>query len=171
MDSSLYRSTIETPFGAMQIGVDSNGVLLEVSLPNRGPFRDSRAAMPMGARAGMKRAHSQLLEYFTGARRTFDLPLDARGTEFERSIWERLRAIPYGRTTSYGAIAAELGLLNGARAVGRANGTNPIPIVIPCHRVIGSNGELTGFGGGLPLKRALLEFEGALAPELPLFAL
>lgn len=75
--------------------------------------------------------------------------------------------IPYGATTSYGIIATELGLLNGARAVGRANGANPIPIVIPCHRVIGSNGELTGFGGGLPLKRALLEFEGAIAPEPP----
>ncbi len=77
--------------------------------------------------------------------------------------------MPYGVTTSYGAIAAELGLVNGARAVGRANGANPIPIVIPCHRVIGSDGRLTGYGGGLPLKRALLEFEGAIRVEPSLF--
>lgn len=165
MSSSLYRSTLETPFGDMQIGVDACGVLVEVRLPNRGPFASPRASMPSEAAVGMDAARSQLREYFAGERRTFDLALDARGTEFERAIWERLRAIPFGETTSYGAIAAELGLINGARAVGRANGSNPIPIVIPCHRVIGSNGELTGFGGGLPLKRSLLEFEGAIAPE------
>jgi methylated-DNA-[protein]-cysteine S-methyltransferase len=165
MSSSLFRSTLETPFGDMQIGVDEEGVLVEVRLPNRGPFRASRTELPAPAMKGMDAARTQLLEYFGGRRRTFDLPLEARGTEFERAIWERLRSIPYGATTSYGAIAAELGLINGARAVGRANGANPIPIVIPCHRVIGTNGELTGFGGGLPLKRALLEFEGAIPPE------
>ncbi len=165
MNPRLYRCALGTPFGEMQIGVDSYGVLIEVSLPNRGPFCDSRVEMPSAAEAGMERARSQLLEYFGGTRRTFDLSLDARGTEFERSIWKRLGAIPYGETTSYGAIASELRSINGARAVGRANGANPIPIVIPCHRVIGSNGELTGFGGGLSLKRALLEFEGAIAPQ------
>ncbi len=166
MNSSLYRSTLETPYGEIQIGVDDDGVLLEVRLPNRGPFSLKRVSMPATAAAGMDAVRSQLREYFTGTRRAFDLPLDARGTEFERAIWERLRSIPYGETTSYGTIALELGLLNGARAVGRANGANPIPIVIPCHRVIGSNGELTGFGGGLPLKRALLEFEGAFPRDL-----
>lgn len=165
MSPSLYRSVLATPFGDMQIGVDACGVLVEVRLPNRGPFATPRASMPSEAAEGMDAARSQLLEYFEGGRRRFDLRLDARGTEFERTIWERLRTIPYGATTSYGAIAAELGLINGARAVGRANGANPIPIVIPCHRVIGSDGELTGFGGGLPLKRALLEFEGAIPPE------
>ncbi len=111
----------------------------------------------------------QLEEYFTGKRTIFDLPLQFSGSPFERRVWTRLLEIPFGVTTSYGAIATELGLINGARAVGRANGANPIPIVIPCHRVIGSDGRLTGYGGGLPLKRALLELEGALAsPELPL---
>ena len=82
-------------------------------------------------------------------------------------MWNKLLTIPFGAMTSYGAIATELGLINGARAVGRANGANPIPIVIPCHRVIGSDGQLTGYGGGLPLKRALLEFEGAIPPPDP----
>ena len=111
--------------------------------------------------------HAQLREYFAGSRRTFDLPLEPRGTPFERRVWSRLREIPYGATTSYGAIANEFGLVNAARAVGRANGANPIPIIIPCHRVIGADGTLTGFGGGLPLKRALLELEGAIAPPDP----
>ena len=167
MNSSLYRSMLETPFGEIQIGVDDDGVLLELRLPNRGPFSPKRISLPPAAAAGMEAVRAQLREYFAGTRRTFDLPLDARGTEFERTVWQRLRSIPYGTTTSYGTIAAELRLVNGARAVGRANGANPIPIVIPCHRVIGSNGELTGFGGGLPLKRALLEFEGAIAPQPP----
>ena len=89
------------------------------------------------------------------------------GSSFEQQVWNRLLEIPYGDTTSYGAIAIALGLINGARAVGRANGANPIPIVIPCHRVIGSDGTLTGYGGGLPLKRVLLELEGAIGPPQP----
>ena len=109
----------------------------------------------------------QLDEYFLGQRHVFELSLRIEGSPFERCVWEKLLAIPYGATTSYGAIAAGLGLVNGARAVGRANGANPIPIVIPCHRVIGSDGTLTGYGGGLPLKRALLELEGAIAPSAP----
>jgi len=104
----------------------------------------------------------QLTEYFARARTSFDLPLDAAGTAFERRVWDLLRAIPYGMTTSYGALARQLGEPKDARAVGSANGKNPIPIVVPCHRVIGSNGDLTGFGGGLDRKRWLLEHEGAL---------
>ena len=165
MTSSLFRSTLETPFGEMQIGVDDEGVLVELQFPNRGPFPSTRQAMPPTAAGATDAVRAQLQEYFSGIRRTFDLPIDARGTAFERGVWERLRTIPYGKTTSYGVIAHEFGLLNGARAVGRANGANPIPIIIPCHRVIGSNGELTGFGGGLQLKRALLELEGAIPPE------
>jgi len=106
-------------------------------------------------------------EYFQRKRRAFDLPLLAAGSAFERQVWDALLEIPFGATVSYGAIATVLGLSNGARAVGRANGANPIPIVIPCHRVIGSDGTLTGYGGGLPLKRTLLEFEGALRPPDP----
>ena len=103
----------------------------------------------------------QLEEYFHGERREFDLPLAPRGTEFQQKVWRRLRDIEYGTTTTYGALAQELGNPQASRAVGLANGSNPIPIVIPCHRVIGANGALTGFGGGLPVKGALLALERA----------
>lgn len=165
--ASLYRFPFETPFGRMQLAVDDGGILVELWLPNRGPASPSREPFPREAESGMQAAKAQLTEYFLGKRRAFDLLLGPRGSSFERHIWERLRAIPYGTTTSYGAIANELGLVNGARAVGHANGSNPIAIIIPCHRVIGTDGQLTGYGGGLPLKRALLEFEGAISPPHP----
>jgi len=108
-------------------------------------------------------ARTQLEEYFAGARREFDLPLEPRGTDFQRRVWKQLLTIGYGETTSYGALARNLGDAQASRAVGLANGSNPIPIVIPCHRVIGANGALTGFGGGLPIKRALLDLESSAA--------
>jgi methylated-DNA-[protein]-cysteine S-methyltransferase len=103
----------------------------------------------------------QLKEYFAGTRRAFQLPLAPQGSTFQRAVWRALLAIPYGETVSYGELARRLGLANGARAVGLANGANPLPILVPCHRVIGADGSLTGFGGGLPIKRALLSLEGA----------
>lgn len=112
----------------------------------------------------LDRAERQLMEYFDGTRTTFDLPLEPSGTEFQLRVWELLRRIPYGVTTSYGVLARKLGDPQKSRAVGAANGANPIPIIVPCHRVVGSNGELTGFGGGLERKRWLLEHEGALMP-------
>ena len=110
----------------------------------------------------LERARQQLEEYFAGARRGFDLPLEPAGSAFELRVWEALRAIPYGTTVSYGELARSLGDPRGSRAVGAANGSNPIPIIVPCHRVIGARGELTGYGGGLDRKRWLLEHEGAL---------
>lgn len=107
-------------------------------------------------------ACAQLIEYFDGSRREFDLPLDLRGTEFQRRVWRALLAVPFGETASYGAIARRIGSPAAVRAVGLANGRNPVPIIVPCHRIIGSNGSLTGFGGGLDRKRWLLEWEGAL---------
>ncbi len=113
------------------------------------------------------RTRHQLEEYFAGQRREFDLPLEPRGTEFQRRVWQRLTRIAYGDTTTYGALAKDLGNPQGSRAVGLANGSNPIPIVIPCHRVIGADGSLTGFGGGLAIKSALLELErSATQPRL-----
>ena len=112
--------------------------------------------------AVLAQARQQLTEYFAGSRTTFDLPLDPSGTDFQRRVWDALRAIPYGATTSYGVLARRLGDPRATRAVGAANGQNPIPIVVPCHRVVGAKGELTGFGGGLDRKRWLLEHEGAL---------
>ena len=110
----------------------------------------------------LARARQQLTEYFDGARTTFDLPLEALGSAFEHRVWNALRTIPYGATTSYGELARRLGDVSATRAVGAANGKNPIPIIVPCHRVVGSKGELTGFGGGLDRKRWLLEHEGSL---------
>ena len=108
------------------------------------------------------RACQQLAEYFARTRTTFDLPLDPTGTPFELRVWEELRAIPFGATRSYGEVARRLGDVRLTRAVGAANGKNPIPIIVPCHRVVGAKGELTGFGGGLDRKRWLLEHEGAI---------
>ena len=114
------------------------------------------------ASALLARVRRQLTEYFEGTRTTFDLPLDAAGSAFERRVWDLLRTVPYGATTSYGELARRLGDPRATRAVGAANGKNPIPIIVPCHRVVGARGELTGFGGGLDRKRWLLEHEGAL---------
>ena len=110
---------------------------------------------------------TQLGEYFARRRREFDVPLAPAGTPFQCAVWQALLAIPYGETWSYGELARRIGLPGGARAVGLANGANPLPIIIPCHRVIGADGSLTGFGGGLPIKRALLALEGAArSPDL-----
>jgi len=104
-------------------------------------------------------ATAQLNAYFAGELKEFDLPLAPAGTLFQQTVWQQLQAIPYGKTSTYGELAAQIGKPTASRAVGAANGRNPIPIVIPCHRVIGANGKLTGFSGGLHIKRALLSLE------------
>ena len=108
----------------------------------------------------LREAGGQLVEYLAGARTVFDLPLAPEGTAFERTVWEALLTIPYGEVRSYGQIAAQIGRPAACRAVGRANGLNPISIFIPCHRVVGANGKLTGYAGGLDMKKKLLELEG-----------
>jgi methylated-DNA-[protein]-cysteine S-methyltransferase len=110
-------------------------------------------------------ARRQLAAYFAGERRDFDLSLAPRGTPFQRAVWQAVRRIPYGRTATYGEIARRIRKQTAFRAVGAANGANPLPIVIPCHRVIGSNGRLTGYSGGLHLKEALLALERTHAPR------
>jgi methylated-DNA-[protein]-cysteine S-methyltransferase len=106
-------------------------------------------------------AIEQLQQYFAGTRQRFELPLAPQGTDFQRAVWRELQQIPYGHTVTYGALARKLGNAQASRAVGLANGANPIPVLIPCHRVIGADGSLTGFGGGLAIKRALLQLEQA----------
>ena len=128
------------------------------------PFQGSPSGEPLGERdddnALLREAVAQLTAYFARDLKEFDLPLAPRGSAFQQLVWQELRGIPYGETASYGEIARRLGKTNAAsRAVGLANGRNPIPIVIPCHRVIGANGTLTGFAGGLPRKQRLLELE------------
>jgi methylated-DNA-[protein]-cysteine S-methyltransferase len=108
-------------------------------------------------------ATRQLREYFGGERREFDLPLVMEGTPFQIAVWRELAIIPYGETTTYGRLAASVGRPDAPRAVGAACGANPLPIVVPCHRVVGRDGKLVGFGGGIAMKRALLAFEGARA--------
>jgi methylated-DNA-[protein]-cysteine S-methyltransferase len=107
-------------------------------------------------------AASQLREYFAGSRRSFDVRFAPQGTPFQRRVWHAVAGIPYGETRSYGAVAVAIGSPTAVRAVGAANGQNPWPIIVPCHRVIGGDGSLTGYGGGLPIKQALLEFERGL---------
>ena len=116
----------------------------------------------------LREAASQLHAYFARNLRQFDIPLDLQGTDFQKSVWRELEKIPYGETRSYAQIAAAIGTPQAVRAVGAANGSNPVAIVVPCHRVIGSGGRLTGYGGGLPLKKRLLELEGAWTMALRL---
>lgn len=108
----------------------------------------------------LKQGAKQLQEYFDGQRKVFDLPIEPEGTAFQRSVWNALVTIPYGETRTYGQIAAQIGNPKASRAIGQANHNNPIPILIPCHRVIGADGSLTGYGGGLDIKKQLLELEG-----------
>ena len=109
---------------------------------------------------------NQLKEYFAGTRKEFDVTLDIEGTDFQKRVWNELRNIPYGKTISYKTLSEKLGDVKAIRAVGKANGQNPIAIIIPCHRVIGANGSLIGYAGGLAIKEKLLHLEGALNPEL-----
>jgi methylated-DNA-[protein]-cysteine S-methyltransferase len=127
-------------------------------LPEAQVVRDEAVPAPVA---------QQLVAYLAGARRDFDLPLDLRGTPFQLQVWEALRAIPYGQVRSYADLAATIGRPNAVRAVGLANGANPVPVVVPCHRVVGRNGTLTGYGGGLALKARLLQLEGVSLRDLP----
>src|SRR3954447_10800745 len=117
------------------------------------------SSVPQGDAASLSAAAIQLEQYFAGERTSFDLELALEGTEFERRVWAEVRAIPYGSTASYAEIAARIGRPGACRAVGRANALNPIAVVVPCHRVVGSDGSLTGYAGGIEMKRALLELE------------
>jgi methylated-DNA-[protein]-cysteine S-methyltransferase len=131
------------------------------------PWRPMQDTRP-GKHAIAAEAERQLRAYFAGQLRRFELPLDMQGTEFQLRVWRELENIPYGETRSYTQIAAAINAPQAVRAVGAANGANPIPIIVPCHRVIGSSGKLVGYGGGLPLKKRLLALEGALALSLGL---
>lgn len=167
---------LPTPIGELLIAASDTGitgVYFPTSRHGPPPAERERWVEDDGcgaASAHLALARAQLAEYFAGRRTGFDVPLDPAGSAFERRVWDALRAIPYGATTSYGALARRLGDPRATRAVGAANGRNPIPIIVPCHRVIGANGDLVGFGGGLERKRWLLEHEGALTRSLTGFA-
>ncbi len=155
----MRYDVIETPIGPLLVAADAAG-LRQISFPERGKARRPEAGWVHDP-APFRELASQLREYFAGQRRRFSLRLAPQGTEFQRATWRALAEIPYGTTISYAELARRVGRPAASRAVGAANGANPLPIVVPCHRVIGADGSLTGFGGGLPVKRALLELEGA----------
>ena len=153
----VYYSQLQTPVGALLL-VAKDGGLREINFPKNGrptapdpEWRKDDSALGEPIR--------QILAYFAGDLEDFDLPLAPEGTPFQQSVWKELCAIPYGETISYGELARRIGNPKASRAVGLANGSNPIPIIIPCHRVVGSDGKLTGYGGGLPIKEKLLALE------------
>lgn len=157
----LVHHEIDSPVGTLRLVAGEAG-LVAILWPDERPGRVPLA--PTVAAPGhplLTEAAAQLDAYFARRRRSFDLPLDFRGTVFQRSVWQALLAIPYGETRSYGEIARQIGRPNAVRAVGAANGRNPLSIVAPCHRVIGGGGALTGFAGGLTAKRLLLDLESA----------
>ena len=152
MDLILF----DTPVGAIGLE-EENGAIVRLLLPGAPAPRIACHETPL-----LTEGKRQLLEYLAGVRRVFDLPLAPRGTEFYRSVWRALEAIPYGETRSYRDIAQAVGRPKAVRAVGQANHNNPIPIIIPCHRVVGANGSLTGYGGGLDMKKHLLRLEAGV---------
>jgi methylated-DNA-[protein]-cysteine S-methyltransferase len=157
-----HRTTIDSPIGTITLIADESS-LVEIRLPNeRSPSTTAADDAAATGHPVLDRAATQLEEYFAGEREEFDVPLAPRGTEFQLAAWQALRTIPYGDTVSYGEQARRLGDRNLARAVGAANGRNPLPIIVPCHRVVGANGHLTGFGGGIECKAWLLDHERAV---------
>jgi methylated-DNA-[protein]-cysteine S-methyltransferase len=153
------HTTIDSPIGELTL-VASDGVLSGIYFPGHWHM-PAPGVFGMRSERGFERAQQQLSEYFAGERTEFDLATTIAGDEFQRRVWELIDLIPYGQTTTYGAMAGELGDPSLAREVGAAVGRNPLSIVVPCHRVVGKDGKLTGYAGGLERKRFLLELEGA----------
>jgi methylated-DNA-[protein]-cysteine S-methyltransferase len=159
---ALYWHEIDSPLGRLLLAGDGASLIQVGFQSGPRPLRPQDDWIADGA--PFRLVIGQLGEYFAGERRRFDLPLAPQGTEFQRRVWRALTEIPYGKTVSYGELARHIGKPGAPRAVGLANGANPLPIIVPCHRVIGADGSLTGFGGGLPIKRKLLALEAA-GPE------
>jgi methylated-DNA-[protein]-cysteine S-methyltransferase len=153
----MYYCYFDTPIGELLLAGETDALSM-IGFP-KGAMRRDPEANWIYNEAPFEDVRRQLAEYFAGERKHFDLPLSLAGTEFQVAVLEALQQIPYGETTSYGAVAKQIGRPKAVRAVGAANGRNPIPIIVPCHRVIGSSGDLTGFGGGLDTKAALLRLE------------
>ena len=153
----MHYCYLQTPVGKLLLAGDEQGLRQVDFQDGPHPARPrpdwQKDAKPLAA------VSAQLREYFSGRRRRFEVPLAPEGTEFQLKVWQALRGIPYGETWSYGQLARRIGKPRAARAVGAANGRNPLPIIVPCHRVIGADGTLTGFGGGLKIKHKLLELE------------
>lgn len=150
----VYFSHLDTPVGLLGIEADNKGItqILFCKEPDSRLKNENNHTI---------RCREQLIEYFNGDRTEFDVTLNTSGTDFQNKVWKEVRKIPFGETSTYLKLASNLHIKNGARAVGAANGSNKIPIIIPCHRIIGSDGSLTGYAGGIRIKQWLLEFENA----------
>jgi methylated-DNA-[protein]-cysteine S-methyltransferase len=158
MTGTTYWTTIDSPLGPLLVMADDEGITgLHMDGEAHGPTQPGAGWIEDPAR--FEEVRHQLDEYFAGDRTDFDLPLHPAGTPFQREVWAALQTIPYGDVRSYGEIAAQIGRPGASRAVGLANGRNPIAVIVPCHRVIGASGSLTGYGGGLRRKRLLLDLE------------
>lgn len=165
----LFADVLPSPFGPLLAVADAAGALVQLDFLGSTPPEErlGTCGLARGSEVSwnvevLAPVAGQLAAWLARERRDFDLALAPRGTDFQRRVWDELRRIPYGTTISYGELARRLGSPAAVRAVGRANGANPIAIVVPCHRVIGADGSLTGYAGGLERKRELLAFEGAL---------
>ncbi len=170
-EEPLAFGEVNTPLGTMLIASSAAGVVA-LSLPGQEAFWRRQHAPANAHGSPSARATTctlqtaeELAAYFAGGLRVFTVPLAPRGTAFQRRVWQAVFAVPYGETRAYGAVAAAIGRPAAARAVGHANGSNPLPVIVPCHRLIGSDGSLTGYGGGLAMKRWLIEFERRNAAE------
>ncbi len=157
MHDGLHYRTIDSPIGPLTL-VGEGTTLMHLRMAEQRHEPD-RAGWRKAGGAAFASAAEQLTAYFAGELTEFDVDVDLRGTAFQRRVWEALRTIPYGETRTYGQVAEQIGSPGAARAVGLANGRNPVSIIIPCHRVIGSSGALTGYGGGIDRKRTLLALE------------
>ncbi|MFQ5568474.1 MAG: methylated-DNA--[protein]-cysteine S-methyltransferase [Rhodothermales bacterium] len=168
--SPSVRHTVKSPVGPLTLVASDAGLQFLLFPNSRTPASlhlDTLKADP--THPVLQQTEHQLAEYFAGHRTTFDVPLDTTGTPFQQAVWALLQHIPYGQTTTYGALALKMGGPGKARAVGLANGQNPVSIIVPCHRVIGTSGALTGFGGGLPAKAYLLQLEQRRTHHAPTF--
>ena len=157
--ATVLYDVVQTPIDRLVVASDGSSIV-GVWMANAEP-EDARWVDQCGTDSLLDEARQQLVAYFAGRLRAFDLPLAPNGTDFQRRVWSALRGIPFGMTVSYAELARRVSNAAAVRAVGAANGRNPIPIIVPCHRVIGSDGSLTGFGGGLQRKQWLLRHEGA----------
>jgi methylated-DNA-[protein]-cysteine S-methyltransferase len=160
-----HRAALPTPFGLFTLTVDDAG-LCGLDFPAGPPHASAQSLETIEAHPLLAEAGRQLLAYLAGDLRDFDLPLSIRGTAFQQQVWAQLQTIPYGATMTYGELAGRIGGREKARAVGGAAHANPLAIIVPCHRLIGVGGRLTGFGGGLPMKQALLDLEAHAMEKL-----
>jgi methylated-DNA-[protein]-cysteine S-methyltransferase len=164
---NLFAQTFSTPFGPFSIAVDSNDSLVATAFGDQKRLLERvRNGDLIEDKSSGRSAREQILAYFAGDQQEFDLALAPIGTSFQQRVWKALQSIPFGQTRSYGQLAAQLGNPGASRAVGRANATNPICLIVPCHRVIGADGSLTGFAFGEDIKRRLLDHESAAAKQV-----